>query len=321
MNALFLADNYMNWLEQGVSNVDWWDLHNGIVTQTNDSSSLYGNYTYGDYGLFSYGATSGSLSEPPNETPFPAYYGMQMLTYLGAAGDQMVSASSNTNMIAVHAVRQASGNLALLLINEDPANSYPVSITINGYSPASAATVYAYGENSTSVTSSTIGNAGSSFTQTVPPYSLTTLVLTPSGSGTPPPVVTATETPAPGVSATATPGTLATATPGTSAPAFTSAVTTSAPSVVAGASILIQASVTNTGGSLPNGLVDLEIFNSANTKVGQQYFDNQSLAAGQSSTYNMQWTAPSQSDTYQVRLGVFGSGWSPSTTGRTRRRR
>jgi alpha-L-arabinofuranosidase len=29
VNALFLADDYMDWLQDGVTNVDWWDLHNG----------------------------------------------------------------------------------------------------------------------------------------------------------------------------------------------------------------------------------------------------------------------------------------------------
>ncbi|HEY7355755.1 MAG TPA: cellulose-binding protein, partial [Ktedonobacterales bacterium] len=42
VNALYLAENYLTWLGNGVASVDWWDVHNSEVTGTNDSSSLYG---------------------------------------------------------------------------------------------------------------------------------------------------------------------------------------------------------------------------------------------------------------------------------------
>src|SRR5581483_5678967 len=60
VNALYLADDYMAWLENGVANVDWWNLHNGPSTGNNNSSSLYGNAQYGDYGILS----SGGSPEP-----------------------------------------------------------------------------------------------------------------------------------------------------------------------------------------------------------------------------------------------------------------
>ena len=178
VNALFLADDYTTWLENGVANVDWWTLHNGAVGGTNNSASLYGNTQYGDYGLLSDGsctsATSG-ICEPPADTPFPTYYGLQMLKYLGRAGDKMVSSSSNQSLIAVHAVKQADGRLAVLLINKDPNNSYTVSLALNGYTARSSARVYSYGENSTSITST----RSSSSSVTIAPYSLTTVVLAP----------------------------------------------------------------------------------------------------------------------------------------------
>lgn len=46
VNALYLADDYMTWLENGVANVDWWNLHNG-PSAGNNSFSLYGNTQYG----------------------------------------------------------------------------------------------------------------------------------------------------------------------------------------------------------------------------------------------------------------------------------
>jgi len=52
-NALFAADMYMTWLENGVTNVDWWDQHNGPGTFT--PSVVNGAQDYGDYGIFSSG--------------------------------------------------------------------------------------------------------------------------------------------------------------------------------------------------------------------------------------------------------------------------
>lgn len=176
VNALFLADNYTTWLENGVANVDWWTLHNNAIGGTNNSASLYGNAQYGDYGVLSDGtcttATSG-ICEPAADTPFPAYYGLQMLKYLGRKGDKMVSSSSNQSLIAVHAVRQDDGKLAVLLINKDPNSSYTVSLAFKGYTARPGATVYTYGENSSSITSA----RGSSSSVTIAPYSLTTVVL------------------------------------------------------------------------------------------------------------------------------------------------
>ena len=75
VNALFIADDYATWLEQGAANVDIWTLHNG-VSYGNTSGSLYGSATYGDYGIFA----TGDSPEPAADTPFPSYYGIQMLS-------------------------------------------------------------------------------------------------------------------------------------------------------------------------------------------------------------------------------------------------
>ncbi|HEX7736465.1 MAG TPA: cellulose binding domain-containing protein [Ktedonobacteraceae bacterium] len=211
VNALYEADDYMSWLENGVSNVDWWTLHNGPVAG-NTSSSLYGTAQYGDYGVLANGLCTSSTSgicEPAANTPFPAYYGQQMLNTLGKAGDTMVSSSSNQTLIATHAVKQANGNLAVLLINKDPGNSYTVSLALNGYTAALGGTMYTYGENSSSITSVIIDPPfpGSSSSVSVAPYSLTLLVLHPGSGVTPTPTqsTTPTATPTRGITPTVTP--------------------------------------------------------------------------------------------------------------------
>lgn len=203
VNALYLADNYMAWLENGIANVDWWNIHNGPSTGNNNSSSLYGSAQYGDYGILS----TGSSPEPAADTPFPPYYGLQMLSHLFKAGDSMVSSSSNQSLVAVHAVKQANGSLAVLLVNKDPSNSYTVSLALNGYSASSSAIVYTYGQNSSAITSA----SGSSSSVTIAPYSITTVVLSPGSGSTPTPTATATATPTRGT--TPTPATTPTATP------------------------------------------------------------------------------------------------------------
>jgi hypothetical protein len=277
VNGLFLADDYMNWLEQGVANVDWWDLHNGISTGNNNSGSLYGTANYGDYGLLSSGQSSGGVSEPATDTPFPPYYGLQMLSYLGKPGDTSVSSSSNQSLIAAHAVKQANGNLALLLINKDPSNAYNVSVSISGYTPASSATTYSYGKSSSAIATGSASGIGSSFTVSAPSYSLTTLVMTPGSGGS---------------------------------PTFTSSATVTPATVAPGGAITISATVKDTGAALSNGIVDLEIYNSAGTRVAQQYYTGQSFSANQTQTYTWNTTAPTTTGTYTVEIGEFNSNWS-----------
>ncbi len=278
VNGLFAADDDMTWLENGVANVDWWDLHNGS-TGGNSSGSLYGSANYGDYGILS-DATGG---EPAANTPFAPYYGLQMLSRLGKPGDQMISASSSQGLLAVHAVRQAGGSLALLLINKSPTSAVAATVSISGFTPAAASTVFSYGQNSTAITSAS-GSAGSSFTQTLPPYSMTTVVMTLS-SGTPPP-------------------------PPPSAPVWSATAAASPATIAPGASSQITAAAKDSGGAYTNAIVDLEIYNSAGTRVGQQYFSGQNFAAGASSTYSWSWPAPSAAGVYHVSVGVFAAGWS-----------
>jgi len=179
VNALFLAENYLAWLDNGVANVDWWDIHNGIVTWGNNDPSLYGSTQFGDYGLLSVGGSSGSVTEPPAETPFPAYYGLQEVhDALGSGFSSLVGATSNQSLVTVFAVRQLDGSIALLLVNTDPNTSYNISLSVPGYLPFHSATVYTYGETSTSV-SVTQEHGAATGSQVLAPYSLTTVVLHP----------------------------------------------------------------------------------------------------------------------------------------------
>jgi hypothetical protein len=174
--ALFAADMYMTWLENGVSNVDWWNEHNGEGTV----STVDGATDYGDQGIFSNATSYGGTAEPAADTPFAPYYGIEMLTKLGSPGDEMVTSTSGNALVRVHAVRRAGGSLDVLIDNEDPASSYTVNLTYNGFTPSGSPTVYTLGNNATSITSAAQSSASS---VTVAPYTLT-VVQIPGSAGT-----------------------------------------------------------------------------------------------------------------------------------------
>ena len=173
-NGLFAPDEYLTLMENGAFNVDWWDLHNG--TDCTSLTTVDGATDFNDYGMLS----SGASCEPAQNTPFPAYYGTEMISKLGSPGDTLVSTSSSTSLVSSHAVKRTNGDVDVMLINKDPNNSATVSLSYNGFTPGSGTpTVYSYLKNGTSITSAASGSASS---QTVPPYSVVVVQLH-SGSG------------------------------------------------------------------------------------------------------------------------------------------
>ncbi|MFI7641304.1 cellulose binding domain-containing protein [Nonomuraea sp. NPDC049400] len=173
--ALAAADSYATLLANGVFTVDWWNVHNGIGTV----SQVEGHTDYGDFGLLSSGTctSDGSVCEPALNTPFAPYYALQMVSKFARPGDQFVRAATDQAKVSAHAARRPNGDLAVMLINTSSDTSYPVAIDYTGYSPASGApTVLTHTNGATAITTSSTGSATS---QTLPPLSLTTLILRP----------------------------------------------------------------------------------------------------------------------------------------------
>ncbi|GAB3413688.1 cellulose binding domain-containing protein [Flindersiella endophytica] len=177
--ALFAAESYAGLLEQGVFTVQWWNTHNGIGTV----SEVAGHTDYDDFGLLSSGVCDAdNVCEPELNTPFAPYYALGMLNLYARPGDQFIGAGSDRGTVTAHAARRPNGDLAVLLVNQDPDNAHTVAIDYAGYTPAtSAPTVHTFVNGDTAVTTASTGTATS---QTLPPYSLTTLVMHPAKATT-----------------------------------------------------------------------------------------------------------------------------------------
>jgi hypothetical protein len=150
-------------------------------------STVAGQPDYGDFGLLSSGSCTqdGSTCEPALNTPFAPYRALQLLDTFARPGDQLIRVSTGNAAVSGHAVRRPDGRLAVLLLNKSPDTERAVTISYPGFTPAPGRpTVYSYLNGAAAVTSARTGSATA---QTLPPYSLTTLVLDPKLPLLPPP--------------------------------------------------------------------------------------------------------------------------------------
>jgi hypothetical protein len=157
VEALFAADCYSTWLSYGVANVDYLEMNQ--TSFLGDSSPLVEG---------------------------PVFFSVQMLRHLANVGDAFVGATSDTSNLRAQAVLQRDGNLGILLINENQTSSQTVNVTVTNASLNSTGTVYQFGTANFSGTGqipvsgpSTNSASGfaSSFTVTVPAYTMSVLVI------------------------------------------------------------------------------------------------------------------------------------------------
>lgn len=159
---LFAADEYLTWFENGVSNVEYQELHSGVL----ESSSS--DWT----------------------TPLGPWYGVSLDSTVARAGDNLVAATSSNSLLRAHAVNRADGKVGVILINEDPNNNTSVSVSVSNATLSSSGTQYNFGNANFSSGSSTansgigassISGVGNNFTVTVPAYSATAILMSNAG--------------------------------------------------------------------------------------------------------------------------------------------
>jgi autotransporter-associated beta strand protein len=147
VDGLFAADMYASFLENGVTNIDWLELHSGsFLTDTN--------------------------------TPNYAYFGIQSVSKMQKPGDDIVAASSNDNGIRAHAALQADGTMAVMVINTNTSGSSTVNVSITGDALKTSGVRYTTDGDSAS-TQSSVSGVGNSFSVSVPYRSIYVYLLDP----------------------------------------------------------------------------------------------------------------------------------------------
>ena len=178
VNGLFMADALGQLASTEFNACLWWIFRNGSDTGNNNSASLYGWRTFGDYGV----VAGGDRGDTPLNTPYPPFYASTLLTHWGRGGDRVVSATSSYSRLSTYGAKLSDGSLALLVVNKHPANDLTAQFTLSGFTTGTSAGLsYAYGKPNdlalAGLTSGTFNNAASTFSYTFPSYSMTVLVV------------------------------------------------------------------------------------------------------------------------------------------------
>jgi hypothetical protein len=169
--ALFAADNYLTWIENGTINVDFQELDNGFLGNSAINPGVANNILLG-----------------------PAY-GAIMSRLLADVGDTFLMTTSAQTELRVHATTRQDGQTGVMLVNMDPVLTIPATVNISGPNLASSGTWYQFGLTnfignniypSYPISTNTVSGLGNSFTVSVPPYTIVDLLIPPAPSNTPP---------------------------------------------------------------------------------------------------------------------------------------
>jgi len=181
VNALYLADSLAQLMTTEFNGFIWWDLRNGTDTSGYFDPSLYGWRTNGDLGI---------IGGPG--TRYPAFYGFKLMQFFARPGDTVLTAGSDFFLLSSHAARAANGSLNLLVINKDSSLTLNADLTLANFTPWPVATVRTFGiaqdeatrtnssvPGSQDIATNTFAVAGTNFTTTFPPYSMTLFTFAP----------------------------------------------------------------------------------------------------------------------------------------------
>ncbi len=190
VNGLFYAAAVGSILQTEFNEYNWWALRNGTPTSSggalvgNTSSSLYGWRPYGDYGALS---SPNAFGQSGGFEGYPSYYAMKLVAKFARGGDTVVAATSTNSLLSAFAVKRTNGTLTLLVINKSPTDDTTASVAISGFTPRSAATLDSYGvpqdeaartgTGSPDIATTSIANAGPSFSLPFAHYSATVVTL------------------------------------------------------------------------------------------------------------------------------------------------
>ena len=152
IQALWIADTYAMLIESGTLSIDWTEM-------------------YGD-----------TMLSADRKKMGPAFYGLQMLHILAhSPGDALLDASSSSALLGVHATRRRDGYVGLMLVNKDPKNESSVKVTFRNGTIGFEGKRFDYGSaqyaSGAPVAQAPFSASGNEFTVTIPPYTVTDILL------------------------------------------------------------------------------------------------------------------------------------------------
>ncbi|MEK7782270.1 MAG: alpha-L-arabinofuranosidase [Verrucomicrobiota bacterium] len=180
VNGLYYADSFAQLLKTEFKGFVWWDLRNGTDMNGFFDASIYGWRTYGDLGMVN------GLN-----TRHPTFYAAKLMQWFARPGDKILNVTSDYQWLSTYAARRANGSVALFVLNKSLVTNLNAQITLNGFTPISAATVRSFGvlnDEATrtngpaaakDITTNSIANAGANFTYNFPMLSMTLVTLAP----------------------------------------------------------------------------------------------------------------------------------------------
>ncbi|HLX94461.1 MAG TPA: alpha-L-arabinofuranosidase [Verrucomicrobiae bacterium] len=184
VNALYLADSTSQLLKTEFRSSLFWDFQN-------DEPSAGGDYDptiYGWRGVGDYGIVDGS------NNPYPAFYAEKLLQYFARPGDSVLNGTSDSLLLSVYAVHRTNGALTMLVINKDMTTNLNAQIVLTNFVPWTTATIQSYGipqdqaaqtnagAAQQDITTTNFPIAGTNFTCSFPPLSLTLFTFAPAAS-------------------------------------------------------------------------------------------------------------------------------------------
>ena len=141
---MFAADEYVTFFENGVSNVDWLELH---------SSFLDGN----------------------NGADF-AYFGIEAVHLLAEAGDELVSTTTSENDVRIHASKRADGSVAVMVLNLNTSGNRTVNVSINGSTLSEDGIMYQT-DGDSPLWPTDVANLGNSFSTSIAARTLQLFII------------------------------------------------------------------------------------------------------------------------------------------------
>jgi hypothetical protein len=144
VDGLFAADEYITFFENGVSNVDWLELHGGSFLEDNNQP---------DY----------------------AYWGVQSVHLLAEPGDDLLATTTSESDVRIHAAKRADGSVAVMVINMNT-SARTVDVSIDGDSLSDIGVRYQT-NGDTALATDLLGDLGNSFSTSIAARTLQLFII------------------------------------------------------------------------------------------------------------------------------------------------